>query len=74
MFDQKLSELLEKILNKASRALQAAKKAVHASTETTLEQGLLYEAAIFQNLFGKESAKEGLSAFVEKRKPNFRNL
>ena len=39
----------------------------------SMEEGLQIELENFSNLFATEEAKEGLSAFVEKRKPNFRN-
>jgi 1,4-dihydroxy-2-naphthoyl-CoA synthase len=39
----------------------------------SMEDGLQIEVENFSKLFATEEAKEGLSAFVEKRKPNFRN-
>ncbi len=59
-------------LGRASRAAQQAViRAVDASYELRLPDGLAYEADQVQALFGTEEAKEGITAFVEKRPPNF---
>jgi enoyl-CoA hydratase len=39
----------------------------------TLAEGLRFERRVFQSMFALEDQKEGMSAFVEKRKPEFRN-
>ena len=48
-----------------------AKRAVAASFETTLAEGIRLERAMFLSLFGTRDQREGMGAFVEKRKPNF---
>ena len=48
-----------------------AKQAVNRSFETTLEEGLLAEQNAFYALFATEDQSEGMSAFVEKRKPEW---
>jgi len=53
-------------------AQQAVIRTVDASCETALSDGLAYEAEQVQALFGTEEAKEGITAFLEKRPPNFR--
>nr|ACO10679.1 Enoyl-CoA hydratase, mitochondrial precursor [Caligus rogercresseyi] len=50
-----------------------AKAAVKASFETTLVQGLASEKALFHSTFGTHDRKEGMTAFVEKRKPDWKN-
>jgi enoyl-CoA hydratase len=50
-----------------------AKEAVGRAFETTLEEGLRFERRLFQSLFATEDQKEGMAAFIEKRKPAFRN-
>ena len=50
-----------------------AKEAVNRAYETTLAEGVRFERRVFHSLFATEDQKEGMAAFVEKRKPNFRN-
>jgi enoyl-CoA hydratase len=49
-----------------------AKAAANRSTDVDLVSGLEYEADQFALLFATEDAREGMGAFVEKRKPEFR--
>ncbi len=53
-------------------ALRLAKDAVLKSFETTLAEGLEYERKLFYMLFDTQDQKEGMRAFVEKRKPQFK--
>ncbi len=53
-------------------ALKLAKEAVLKAFETTLAEGLEHERKLFYMLFATEDQKEGMRAFVEKRKPNFK--
>lgn len=47
------------------------KEAVNRAEETTLAEGLRFERRTFQALFGTDAQKEGMAAFIEKRKANF---
>jgi enoyl-CoA hydratase len=51
-----------------------AKEAVNRAYETTLAEGLHFERRMFHSTFATEDQKEGMAAFSEKRKPDFRNL
>ena len=51
----------------------AVKESVNRSYETTLREGLLFERRVFHSLFATEDQSEGMSAFVEKREPQFRD-
>lgn len=58
--------------NKASRAVGRIKRAVQTGAEVPLESGLALERELQQQLFQSEDAKEGLDAYVNKRKANFK--
>ena len=60
-----------KIAQKSSPSISMAKECVNMAEEMSLAQGLLYERRIFQSTFGTNDQKEGMSAFAEKRKPNW---
>ena len=57
--------------NRASKAVGRIKRSVQSGSEVTFEAALAIERELQQQLFQSEDAKEGLSAYVEKRKPNF---
>jgi enoyl-CoA hydratase len=50
-----------------------AKEAINRAYEAPLSEGILFERRLFHALFGTEDQKEGMAAFVEKRKPKFRH-
>jgi enoyl-CoA hydratase len=50
-----------------------AKESVNKAFETTLAEGVMYERRAFHTTFALEDRKEGMSAFAEKRQPNFQN-
>jgi enoyl-CoA hydratase len=52
-------------------ALMVAKEAVNVAFETTLREGIRFERRTFHALFATHDQKEGMAAFVEKRKPKF---
>ncbi|HET7594316.1 MAG TPA: enoyl-CoA hydratase [Stellaceae bacterium] len=54
-------------------AVMIAKEAVNRAYETTLAEGVRFERRVFHSLFATEDQKEGMAAFVEKRKPRFKN-
>jgi len=61
----------QKIASQAPIALRLAKQAVNASYEMTLAEGVNLERNLFYMLFSTEDQKEGMDAFVNKRKPNW---
>ena len=63
--------LATKIAGQSRVASLVTKRAVNAAFETTLTQGVATERALFLSLFGTADQKEGMAAFVEKRKPRF---
>ena len=52
-------------------AAMMVKDVVNRAYETTLSEGVRYERRMFQASFGMPDQREGMAAFVEKRKPNF---
>jgi enoyl-CoA hydratase len=55
-------------------AVMAAKEAVNRAYESTLSDGLMFERRLFHALFATQDQKEGMDAFVNKRKAQFQNL
>jgi enoyl-CoA hydratase len=53
-------------------SLMAAKEAINVSQESGLNEGLRFERRIFHSLFATEDQKEGMKAFVDKRKPDWK--
>lgn len=66
-------ETAARIANFSAPVVQLARAAVHAAQETGLEEGLRREAALFEASFRLEDRREGIAAFLDKRKPVFRN-
>lgn len=64
-------KLAERIGTHSKLSVQLAKEAVNAAYETTLETGMNYEKRLFHSTFAANDRREGMTAFVEKRKPNF---
>jgi enoyl-CoA hydratase len=54
-------------------AVMMTKESVNRSYETTLAEGIRFERRVFHSMFALEDQKEGMAAFVEKRKANFKN-
>ena len=52
-------------------SVMMAKDCVNQAFESGLDDGVRFERRVFHSLFGTEDQKEGMAAFVEKRKPNF---
>ena len=75
-----LAELMETALEAAERiacysqpSVLMAKECVNRSYELTLTEGIRFERRVFHSLFATEDQKEGMAAFAEKRKPQFKN-
>jgi enoyl-CoA hydratase len=64
-------KLAEEIASRAPLAVRAAKRMINHSYESFLKDGLAEEKQVFYNLFSTEDQKEGMNAFVEKRKPGW---
>ena len=74
------AELLDEAVKSAAKVAAMSqpiammvKESVNRAYETTLAEGVLFERRTFHSVFATEDQKEGMHAFVEKRKPNFKN-
>ena len=65
-------KLAHELARKPPLALQLAKESVLKAHELGLTEGVLHERKLFYMLFSTEDQKEGMRAFVEKRKPKFK--
>lgn len=70
--EAKTTELAEKIAEKAPLALRYSKEAVKLASHSNLDEGLRREIDLFALVFATEDKKEGVTAFLEKRKPEFK--
>ncbi|SCX89872.1 enoyl-CoA hydratase-related protein [Alkaliphilus peptidifermentans] len=64
-------EMANKIISKSSTAVNYSKAAINQGTEISMEKASEIEANLFALCFASEDQKEGMAAFLEKRKPNF---
>jgi enoyl-CoA hydratase len=67
----KTKELAKKMAEKSGEALKLAKRAINQGGEMALSSGLALERELFAQCFTHPDQKEGMSAFIEKRKPKF---
>ena len=65
-------KIASEIASKPPISIRAAKEAILRAQDTTLEVGLEFERKAFYTLFATEDGKEGMKAFLEKRKPVFK--
>ena len=66
-------KIADTIANMSLPSVLAGKEAVNAAFETSLAEGTRFERRIFHSLFATLDQKEGMKAFVEKRKPDWKN-
>lgn len=69
--EEETMKIAEMIAEKAPIALQLTKEAVKFASRSNLDEGLRREVDLFAICFSTEDKKEGVSAFLEKRKPVF---
>ncbi|HEU4659700.1 MAG TPA: enoyl-CoA hydratase [Pseudolabrys sp.] len=66
-------KLAETIAGMSLPSVLLAKEAVNRAFEVPLAEGIRFERRVFHSLFATEDQKEGMKAFVEKRKPQWKN-
>lgn len=62
-----------KIAEHSLPIVMMAKEAVQRADETPLAEGLRFERRLFHAMFATEDQKEGMAAFIDKRKPKFKD-
>ena len=72
-YELALKEIAIKIASQSKPLAKLAKQAVNVAYETTLEEGIRSERSLFYSTFALEDHVEGMEAFSEKRKPNWKN-
>ena len=72
LMDEALA-VAEKIAAYSMPVVMMIKESINRAYETTLSEGVLFERRVFHSMFALEDQKEGMAAFVEKRKPTFKN-
>ena len=63
----------QKIASYSLPVVMMVKEAVNRAYESTLAEGVHFERRLFHAAFALDDQKEGMAAFVEKRKPKFKN-
>ena len=66
-------KVAETIAGMSLPSVMAGKEAVNVAFEVPLAEGVRFERRVFHSLFATDDQKEGMKAFVEKRKPNWKN-
>jgi enoyl-CoA hydratase len=69
---EEAKRMANEIASKPPISIRAAKEAILRAHDTSLEVGLEFERKLFYTLFATKDSKEGLRAFLEKRKPVFK--
>jgi len=67
------TKLAEQLANAAPLALRGILDAINVGGECAIEEGLEYESAQFGLVFSTDDMREGTTAFLERRKPEFKN-
>jgi enoyl-CoA hydratase len=66
-------KVAETIAGMSLPSVMAGKEAVNVAFETSLAEGVRFERRVFHSLFATDDQKEGMKAFVEKRKPEWKH-
>ncbi len=64
-------EIAKQIAQYSLPVLLMIKESINRAYETPLNEGLMFERRLFHSAFAMEDQKEGMQAFIEKRKPLF---
>jgi len=70
---QEAMAMAERIAGYSLPVVMMVKESINRAYESTLSEGVLFERRVFHAMFALEDQKEGMAAFVEKRKPTFKH-
>jgi enoyl-CoA hydratase len=70
---EEVMAVAEKIASYSLPAVMMIKESINRAYESTLSEGVLFERRLFHAAFALDDQKEGMAAFVEKRKPKFKH-
>ncbi len=70
---EEVMKIAETIAGFSRPGAMLTKEAINVAFETTLAEGVRFERRIFHSMFATDDQKEGMTAFIEKRSPNFKN-
>jgi enoyl-CoA hydratase/carnithine racemase len=73
-FIDKVIEVGEEVAEKSLIATMMIKEMVNRAYETTLSEGVRFERRLFHSMFATNDKSEGMAAFIEKRKPDFKDV
>jgi len=68
---QTVKDIAKRIISKGQIAVRYCKAAADSGMQTDIDRAIAFEADIFGLCFATEDQKEGMNAFIEKRKANF---
>ena len=72
--DKVVDEWCEEILNKSPQSIRIAKLALNAGSDQEFYASYFPTGALLASIYGNEENMEGIRAFLEKRKPDFRRF
>lgn len=72
-FIDEVTKIASEVAKKSLVATMMTKEMVNRAYETTLSEGVRFERRLFHSMFATKDKAEGMAAFVEKRKPNFKD-
>jgi enoyl-CoA hydratase len=73
MLMEEALEMARTIAGHSRPSVLMAKEAINRAFEVSLSEGVRFERRLFQSLFATSDQSEGMGAFIEKRKADFKN-
>ena len=72
-FIDEVFSMANEVSNKSLVATMMTKEMVNSAYETTLAEGIRFERRLFHSMFATKDKAEGMAAFIDKRKPDFKD-